>query len=237
MQGGISADEDSASICALLKIIYEKRTKNELLGTYLDHKIKITMTKGEQTKQYIIEKAAAVFNIKGIDAASMSDIMQATGLSKGTLYVHFENKSELAAAAVEYSMQAMELKISAAVNKAQTAEEKLYAFTEVTADALNPSIAGGCPIINIGPQADDTNPVVNIIIKNGLDRIQELISDLVNLGISRGEFRTDWDGKEFAVIMFAMIEGAVMMAKVDRNSSKTEIAAKRIKQMITGEML
>jgi AcrR family transcriptional regulator len=52
-------------------------------------------------RRQIIEGARAVFLAQGFDAASMNDIARAAGVSKGTLYVYFENKEELFEAIVE----------------------------------------------------------------------------------------------------------------------------------------
>jgi AcrR family transcriptional regulator len=46
-------------------------------------------------RQQIIEGARAIFLAQGFDAASMNDIARAAGVSKGTLYVYFENKEQL----------------------------------------------------------------------------------------------------------------------------------------------
>src|SRR6266852_4094752 len=54
------------------------------------------MRKGEQTRQDIIRKAAPIFNQKGYDGAALSDLMRATGLTKGGIYRHTESKEELA---------------------------------------------------------------------------------------------------------------------------------------------
>tara|TARA_B100001778_G_scaffold274114_2_gene236694 strand:- start:60 stop:806 length:747 start_codon:yes stop_codon:yes gene_type:complete len=43
----------------------------------------------------ILEGARQVFMNVGFDAASMNDITRAAGVSKGTIYVYFENKGEL----------------------------------------------------------------------------------------------------------------------------------------------
>ena len=48
------------------------------------------MTKAEKTKQYIIEKTAPVFNRKGFAGTSMNDIVEVTGLTKGSIYGNFE---------------------------------------------------------------------------------------------------------------------------------------------------
>lgn len=48
----------------------------------------------------ILAGARAVFFERGFDGASMGDIARAAGVSKGTLYVYFQNKEDLFAALV-----------------------------------------------------------------------------------------------------------------------------------------
>lgn len=58
---------------------------------------------GEESakRRQIIEGARAVFLAQGFDAASMNDIARAAAVSKGTLYVYFDNKEQLFEAIVE----------------------------------------------------------------------------------------------------------------------------------------
>src|SRR5215467_2793484 len=46
-------------------------------------------------RRQIMDGARAIFLAQGFDAASMGEIARAAGVSKGTLYVYFENKEEL----------------------------------------------------------------------------------------------------------------------------------------------
>jgi len=52
-------------------------------------------------RRQIVDGARSVFLAQGFDAASMSDIARAAGVSKGTLYVYFKNKEQLFGAIVE----------------------------------------------------------------------------------------------------------------------------------------
>ena len=61
------------------------------------------VTKGQQTRREIVEKAAPLFNKKGYECTSLSDLMHATGLKEGGIYRHFSSKEELATAAFDYS--------------------------------------------------------------------------------------------------------------------------------------
>jgi len=46
-------------------------------------------------RRQIVDGARRVFLAKGFDAASMSDVAEEAGVSKGTLYVYFANKEDL----------------------------------------------------------------------------------------------------------------------------------------------
>src|SRR5215467_3720536 len=52
-------------------------------------------TEDSAKRRQIVDGARAIFLSRGFDAASMGEIAKAAGVSKGTLYVYFENKEEL----------------------------------------------------------------------------------------------------------------------------------------------
>ena len=51
-------------------------------------------------REQILDGAHTVFMAQGFDAASMNDIVREAGVSKGTLYVYFENKEQLFSALI-----------------------------------------------------------------------------------------------------------------------------------------
>jgi AcrR family transcriptional regulator len=66
--------------------------------------VSATAEDGAKRRQ-IVEGARQIFLARGFDAASMSDIARAAGVSKGTLYVYFENKEQLFQAIVHEECQ------------------------------------------------------------------------------------------------------------------------------------
>jgi AcrR family transcriptional regulator len=56
-------------------------------------------------RRQIVEGARQIFLQHGFDAASMNDIARKAGVSKGTLYVYFENKEQLFEAIVHEECQ------------------------------------------------------------------------------------------------------------------------------------
>ena len=62
-------------------------------------------TEDSAKRRQILEGARSVFLAQGFDAASMGEIARAAGVSKGTLYVYFENKEQLFEAIVHGQCQ------------------------------------------------------------------------------------------------------------------------------------
>ena len=65
-----------------------------------------------QTKSLIIDHALPIFNTKGYNAASISDIVSATGITKGAIYGNFKNKDEVATAAFDRGVEIIMSQIS-----------------------------------------------------------------------------------------------------------------------------
>ena len=194
------------------------------------------MNKGEQTRQMIIEQSAPIFNKKGIAATAMSDIMEATDLSKGSLYVHFDNKDVLAEAAVDYNLELLERRTLAAMNRFDHPKEKLFAYIDTYRNSLNPPVAGGCPLLNFGMEADDQNEGILEKIAASVNKSQQLIIDIIAQGIRQGVFKADWNYKEFATLMFAMIEGGILISRTTRKIDKMAIINRNLKKMIEAQL-
>ena len=198
----------------------------------IESKETIIMAKGEETRQFIIEKAAPIFNTKGIAATAMSDIMEATKLSKGSMYVHFENKEVLACAAVDYNMKVLGDKLMARLAKSKTAKEELFTYIDFFSNAVNPPLTGGCPLLNFGTEADDTNPVIKEKINKGINLNHKILEASINKGIANSEFRADWIAADFATVIFAMMEGGHLISRMSGNNDKMKIITSTLKSMI-----
>ncbi|MBI6548757.1 multidrug efflux transporter transcriptional repressor AcrR [Xenorhabdus lircayensis] len=54
-----------------------------------------TKQQAQQTRQQIIEAAIKTFSERGVSATSLSDIAIAAGVTRGAIYWHFKNKTDL----------------------------------------------------------------------------------------------------------------------------------------------
>lgn len=189
--------------------------------------MKKIMSKAERTKQFIIEKSAAIINKKGMAGTSLSDIMEATKLAKGGIYGNFENKEEICKESFLYLRSQMAIKLDNAVSQGKTAKEKLLNILAVYDNPNN--MVDGCPILNFGIEADDTNPFIKEQVKKAIISAQKRLFDIAELGIANKEISAEINSKEFSIKTFAMIEGAVLYRKVFDNNDQMKIVLKSIK--------
>ncbi|MNL15590.1 hypothetical protein D3C87_1365850 [compost metagenome] len=158
--------------------------------------------------------------------------MEATKLSKGSMYVHFENKEVLACAAVDHNMKVLGDKLMAQISRSKTAKEELFTYIDFFSNAVNPPLTGGCPLLNFGTEADDTNPVVKEKINQGIKYNQKLLENSIKKGIANGEFNPAWNAADFATVIFAMMEGGHLISRMSGNNDKMKVVTNTLKSMI-----
>lgn len=190
------------------------------------------MTKAEKTRQWIIEQAAPIFNKKGVVGTAMSDIMEATKLSKGSLYVHFEDKDELARCVVDHNLNILFTRVGAALSKHASAKAKILAFIDFLSDPLHPPVTGGCPMLNFGIEADDTNPLILKKVDTAIKKTQRHLTAIIEQGVKTGEFKKEWNAREFATKAFALLEGGALIARVSGKNDQMKVIVRFIKKEV-----
>jgi AcrR family transcriptional regulator len=172
-------------------------------------------TRGELTREHILAKAAPLFNQRGYAGAAMSDVMAATGLEKGGIYRHFESKDALALAAFDYAARVHGRRLLAATEAAHTAPDRLSALVTTFATiADDPPIPGGCPLLNMAVESDDTHPALRDAARGAMDGLRALVVRIVDDGVRAGELAPDADGDELASLSISTLEGALMLSRL-----------------------
>lgn len=172
-------------------------------------------SKSERTKQFIIEKTAPIFNIKGYAGTSMNDLTQATGLTKGSIYGNFENKDDVALAAFDYNFQCVVNYLKTQMEKENTYFEKLLVYPKTYRNYLKLAfLSSGCPIANTATEADDTHPKLKEKAIAALTLWRNSVERLVQFGIETNEFKSDINVLEVVTLITGLIQGSTLHAKV-----------------------
>ncbi len=187
----------------------------------------------ESTRQLIIDKALPIFNTKGYNAASISDITNATGITKGAIYGNFKNKDEVATAAFEKGVQIVTEKMAKRIKAEKSAPAKLMSIINYYEDYIRkPPIAGGCPVLNSSIEADDSLPFLRSRVIRSIDLMKNSITKIVNRGILEGQIKKEVDAEEFANFFFAILEGGISLSRVEGDLRSFSFIKKFVKRQI-----
>lgn len=181
----------------------------------------------------ILEKAAGLFNTRGYFGASISDVMEATGLEKGGIYNHFGSKDELALAAFDHVVAISGLRLLSAVKEHDNAIGKLTAIVDsFETVVLNPTIPGGCPLLNSAVESDDAHPALKARVQIAMAKLLGLVESIVIKGIESRELSKDLSPYSVATHLVASVEGAIMLAKLYDDPARFSAVAVSLKQYI-----
>ena len=188
--------------------------------------------RSETTRQAIIEAAAEIFNTKGYAGTSLSDLTEVTKLTKGSIYGNFENKEMLALAVFSYNAGLVREVVQHRVENAETYKAKLAVYTTIFTSKQNGDFPkGGCPMLNMGTEADDTFEAMRQRVADSLMSWKNNIQDIITRGIESGEFKADTNAAQIALTMVAMTEGAIFLGRVTKNDSHLDAVLESVKAL------
>jgi len=176
----------------------------------------------EERRTQILEAAMAVFAQKGFNQARMDDIAQEAGLSKGALYLYYKSKDAIISAILQFFF-------SRAIKKLQgflESEEQLSVREQLL--RLNQYyIAEMKWMVSLLPLSFEFYAVaarqrtVRQFLKQYFKDYREVLADLVQRGIDRGEFRPI-RAERVAIAIAALYEGLALLWIVDPDATKWE---------------
>ena len=194
-------------------------------------------TKSELTTQYILRTVAPIFNKNGYAATTMSDITSATGLTKGAIYGNFKNKEELAYAAFKYVVKLLMSPLSKHLQLSDSPIQKLFLITDFYRNYYPFSQQlGGCPVLNIGVDANNSNSALLKKVRDVVQRIQDQLCGIIEAGIEVGEISSEINAMQYAKRIDTMIQGAVFMTYTMDDEFYMKDTMNQIDQMIHNEL-
>ena len=194
-------------------------------------------TKAELTSIYILETVAPIFNKNGYAATSLSDLTEATGLTKGAIYGNFKNKEELAIASFKFTVKNLMKDIAKHLKLSNSPIQKLFLISDFYRNYYSYSKPlGGCPVLNIGVDANNQNTLLLENVKRIIENIQGKVASIIEDGIEIGEISTEINAMQYAKRIDTMIQGAVFMTYTMNDEFYIKDTMNQIDQMIHNEL-
>lgn len=156
------------------------------------------MSKGEQTRQAVLERSteiAARFGLAGVTIGTLAD---SAGLSKSGVYAHFRSKEELQLATLAHVRDWFVDRALRPALSAPRGEPRLRAFFENWLAICRDELPAGCVYLSAKPEFDDQPGRVRDQLARDYRDLLESIAQMVTSGVADGQFRADTDPAQFA---------------------------------------
>lgn len=146
------------------------------------------------SRQQIIDAAAQCFMLKGLEKATMDDIADALGATKGRVYHHFRSKNAIYFAvhqqAMQYCFDAVAPVLALSIPSDKKLEAMAVAHARVMMDTLpyQRSIRLGVEIYLRGSTTEAERAVLTDLITQRND-YEDLYRDVLRAGVAQGVLR------------------------------------------------
>lgn len=173
------------------------------------------VTKGEQTRDFILEKSYELFAGKGFKQVTMKDVCEITGMSRGGLYSHFSSTKEIFEAILKDMTQKDQLDFQGEIKKgfsAVTIMDKALQLLEKEMSDSGSSLSEAIYEYSETVGSDMMAELNELSVKNW--------SALIRYGIKTGEFN-DVDVTEIVSMLLYCYQGIRMWSRIIPVSNKT----------------
>ncbi len=167
------------------------------------------------TRDKLLQSAFCEIHRQGFQAASLSQILAETGLTKGALYHHFPTKQALGLAVIdEVIARRLERLIFQPLRESP---QPVAALLEIiaTMDAHRPADLTelGCPLNNLMQEMSPLDATFRHHLNTVLNTWRDTVEQALTRGQEQGELRPEVDCKAVALFVVSAWEGCVGIAK------------------------
>jgi AcrR family transcriptional regulator len=179
-------------------------------------------TRGAETRLRIIRAAADLFHKQGVRATSPDQIIEASGTGKGQLYHYFKNKEGLVHEVLQAHLDAIQngtAPLSYEIDSWQDLEGWLRAQIQLQKKF---KMTRGCPFGTIGNEITENDELVRQDLSLIFEVIRNKLASFFIKERAIGRLREEAREDAMADFCIAVIQGAMLMGRVRRNSQTAE---------------
>jgi TetR/AcrR family transcriptional repressor of nem operon len=156
----------------------------------------------------VLVKAREVFSEKGYNGTSMDDLVQATGLSRSSIYDTFGDKHGLFLKSLNQYRCSQTADLEKQCAKSDSPKKKIraifdYTIREITADKDRK----GCLMINVNMELSAVDKDVAAVSLTNMEELEQTFSSLVKEGQAKGEISKKFTPKALGRHLYSSLMG------------------------------
>jgi AcrR family transcriptional regulator len=160
-----------------------------------------------ETRERLFRAALRLFAEKGFAETTVEDITNAADVGKGTFFNYFPSKDHILIAFSDMQLS----KLQATVDQMRDQPEPMRSFFRSMTLRMTQEPAKAPDVVRAILQANLSSSSVRSVMRERSTRAEGLLTQLVQIGQERGEFRRDVPALELAQVFRQTIFGTLLM--------------------------
>ncbi len=189
--------------------------------------------KGSRSRLRIVETAQALFHAKGYTNTSMDDIVREAGITKGNLYYYFSGKEALGTAVVEHTI-AEQFTAPQGAGPRDPIRGVVAMFRRAERGLADRRCKGGCLFGNLALEVSDIHDGLRRSIEEAFARWERQVAHALESGKRDGYFNPSLEPKAMAHCIVALLEGGILLSKVQRNTRPLKSCTGMVERLLEG---
>ena len=174
--------------------------------------------RGAETRERLFRAALRLFADQGFAETTVEDITNAADVGKGTFFNYFPSKEHLLIAFSDMQLR----KLQATVDQMRERPAPMRAFFRSMTLRMTEEPAKAPDVVRAILQANLSSSSVRSVMRERNARAEQLLTQLVEIGQERGEFRRDLPALELAQVFRQTVFGTLLMWSVYGDASLAE---------------
>ncbi len=189
--------------------------------------------KQTDTKTLILDVAQELIQRLGVNCMSYQDISNSVGIRKASIHTHFPRKDDLLAALLDrYSDRFLRM-VDGILASSDTPEVKLRRYCGLFETTLSSGDRDKvCLCAMLGAELKTLNHPLVERVRSFYEANEERLVTLLNDGRADGSFRIDEDVRTTASLIFGLLEGGMLVARVRGGSDQFHQVIEQLMQFI-----
>lgn len=189
--------------------------------------------RGERTRRSILETAATLASVEGLEGLSLGRLAKQLGVSKSGLYAHFGSKEELQLATIRTAAEMYGRDVRDRAMEAEPGTGQIVAFADVFLDYVRHGpFPGGCFFIASFLDPANLRGPVRAALAEVQRGLIDFFADNVRVAQDHGELPADLEPEEVAFEVDAILVGADVNYVLFEDPVRLERAKQAVRKLL-----
>ena len=188
------------------------------------------------TRQRILDNGALLVHARGFVNTGIKDILDASGVPKGSFYFYFKSKEDFGRALIDHFSAFISSFFGRYLDdRSAPPLERLRRFFKASRTLYEKGrFSGGCPIGNLSQEMSDLSEPMRKKLNAAFSQMRSALRDCLIEAQRLGQVDERLDAGELAVFILNAWEGALIDMKVSRSKTPLVIFEKMIFGLFEG---